>query len=103
MQEQSPPVGWAVQESSGRLEARNRRREWVQKRDIPKFLFLSALVIWNAVGIGLLLLVLFGDTTQDTATREVVFNVVFWPLLAGDLTLAAIGWFARRMEKRRRS
>ena len=101
MPDQSPPAGWAVQESPGRLEARNRRREWVQKRDIPKILFLSALVIWNAVGIGLLLFVVFGDANQPTATRDVVFNVVFWPLLAGDLALAAIGLLGRQRRKRR--
>ena len=102
MQEQSPPVGWAVQASPGRLEADNQGAESVQW-DIPKVLFLSALVIWNAVGIGLLVFLVFGDTRDPTATRDVLFNVVFWPLLAGDLALAATGLLGRRIRRRRRS
>lgn len=103
MQESSPPVGWAVQETSGRLEVRNRRRERTQNRDVPKILFFSALVIWNAVGIGLLVYLALGDTSDPAATKQVVFNVAFWPLLAGDLALAATGLLGRRIRKRRRS
>ena len=102
MQEQSPPVGWAIQEPAARLEARNRRREWIQRRDVPRLLFLSALIIWNAVGIGLLLYIAFGDTS-DPATTRVVFNVVLWPLLAGDLALAVIGLLGSRMRRRQPS
>jgi hypothetical protein len=102
VQEQSPPVGWAVEEPAARLETRNRRREWIQQRDLPRIFFLSALIIWNAVGIGLLLYIAFGDT-NDPATTRVVFNVVFWPLLAGDLALAVVGPLGSRMRKRQRS
>jgi hypothetical protein len=101
VQESPPPVGWAVQESLGHLEAHNHRLDWIQNQDIPRLIFLSALVLWNAVGIALLLLVFFGNATKDAATRDVLFNVVLWPLLAGDLTLAAIGLFGRGMRRRR--
>ncbi len=63
---------------------------------------MSALIIWNAVGIGLLLYIALGDTS-DAATTRVVFNVVFWPMLAGDLVLAVIGLLGARMRKRQLS
>lgn len=94
-------MGWAVQESLGHLETHSRRLDWFQGRDIPRLIFVSTLVLWNAVGVGLLLLVLFGNTTTDAATRDVVFNAVLWPLLAGDLALAAVGSFGRGIRRRR--
>jgi hypothetical protein len=78
-------------------------QEWVRRQDIPKTLFWGALVIWNALGIGLLFFVAFGDSNQPTATRDVVFNVVLWPLLAGDLALATAAVLGRRIRKRQRS
>jgi hypothetical protein len=103
VEDQLPPVGWAVQDPSGRLVADNDWLEWVRRQDVPKALFWGALVIWNALGMGLLLFAAFGDPSQPTATRDVVFNVVLWPLLVGDLALATTAVLGQRMRKRQRT
>jgi hypothetical protein len=96
-------VGWAVQESPDQLERRRHRTERAQGRNIPKLVFLGALVLWNVLGLGLLLLAIFGNTNEPTGTRDVVFNVVFWTLLVGDLVLVAVGFIGRRFLQQRGS
>ena len=89
-------MGWAVQESPERLDRRRRRAEKAQGRDIPKLVIHGALLLWNVLGFGLLLFAIFGGANEPTRTRDVVFNVVFWTLLAGDLVLVAVGCMGRR-------
>ena len=99
----SPEVGWAVQESPEVQERRSRRRARSLQRNTPKVLLLSVLTFWNAAGIGLMLYVAYGGTNELAGTRDVVFNVIFWSWLVGDVVLGTVGWLSLRAVRRRRS